>query len=211
MSDDVTDDVEVKVTPSGDDALVLTLARMPSLAATERVVSAWRALLEQDPSWLIEAQPSYTQLQVVFAPDVDVDAIAATLLALPRTGGLTAARTITLDVDYDGDDLEDVARHAGLTVEGVIALHADRPYRCAFTGFLPGFPYLLGLDERLHMPRLARPRAEVPAGSVGIGGAQTGVYPLRSPGGWRLIGRVRTPVTPDLVRAGDVVVFRRAS
>ena len=61
------------------------------------------------------------------------------------------------------------------------------------------------------MPRLAKPRAEVPAGSVGIGGAQTGVYPLPSPGGWRLIGRVRTAVTPDLIRAGDQVIFRRAT
>jgi KipI family sensor histidine kinase inhibitor len=206
----VSDDEVAHVAASGDDALVLTLAGTPSLAATERVVSAWRALLEQDPPWLIQAQPSYTQLQVVFSPDGDVDTIAATLLALPRAGGLAAARTISLEVDYDGADLDDVARHAGLTVEGVIALHADRPYRCAFTGFLPGFPYLLGLDERLHTPRLAKPRAEVPAGSVGIGGTQTGVYPLPSPGGWRLIGRVRAPVAPDLIRAGDVVIFRRA-
>jgi len=205
----VSDDL-ARVTHSGDDALVLTLADAPSPAATERVVSAWRALVEADPPWLVQAQPSYTQLQVVVAADADVDAVSAALLALPRAGGLAAARTITLDVDYDGPDLEDVARHAGLDVAGVIARHADRPYRCAFTGFLPGFAYLLGLDEQLHTPRLAKPRAEVPAGSVGIGGGQTGVYPLPSPGGWRLIGRTRTAVTPDLIRAGDVVIFRRA-
>lgn len=203
------DDIAV-VTASGDDALVLTLADAPSLAATERVVSAWRALVAQDPPWLVQAQPSYTRLQVVFSAGAAVDAVERALLALPRTGGLATARTITLDVDYDGVDLQDVARHTGLSVKEVIARHADRPYRCAFTGFQPGFPYLLGLDERLHTPRLAKPRAEVPAGSVGIGGAQTGVYPLRSPGGWRLIGRVRTPVTPDLIRAGDEVIFRRA-
>jgi KipI family sensor histidine kinase inhibitor len=205
----VSDDLAV-VTPSGDDALVLTLAPAPSLAATERVVSAWRALLAAEPPWLVQAQPSYTQLQVVVAPHADVDAVAASLLALPRVGGLAAARTIALDVDYDGPDLEDVARHTGLAVADVIALHADRPYRCAFTGFLPGFPYLLGLDERLQTPRLAQPRAFVPAGSVGIGGAQTGVYPLPSPGGWRLLGRTRAPIAPDLIRAGDVVLFRRA-
>jgi KipI family sensor histidine kinase inhibitor len=198
------------VGPSGDDALVLTLADAPSEAATERVVSAWRALIAEDPPWLVQAQPSYTQLQVVFTADADVDAIERALLALPRTGGLADARTITLDVDYNGADLEDVARHTGLSVKEVIARHADRPYRCAFTGFLPGFPYLLGLDERLHTPRLAQPRSEVPAGSVGIGGAQTGVYPLPSPGGWRLIGRTRVPVTPDLIHAGDQVIFRRA-
>lgn len=206
----MTDGAVASVGASGDDALVLTLAEVPSEAATERVVSAWRALVEQDPPWLVQAQPSYTQLQVVFSARADIDEVTAVLLALPHAGGLAAARTITLDVDYDGPDLLDVAQHTGLSVDEVIARHADRPYRCAFTGFVPGFPYLLGLDERLHTPRLAQPRAEVPAGSVGIGGSQTGVYPLSSPGGWRLIGRARTPVPPDLIRAGDVVIFRRA-
>ncbi len=208
MSDD-----DARVTASGDDALVLTLADAPSLAATERVVSAWRALVEADPPWLVQAQPSYTQLQVVFAADADVDAVERALLALPRAGGLATARTIELPVHYggsDGPDLEDVARHTGLTVHDVVARHADRPYRCAFTGFLPGFPYLLGLDPALATPRLTKPRSELPAGSVGIGGAQTGVYPVKSPGGWRLIGRTTAAVTADLIRAGDVVIFRVA-
>lgn len=206
----MSDDAVASVGPSGDDALVLTLAEAPSEAATERVVSAWRALIAEDPPWLVQAQPSYTQLQVIFSPEVDVDVVATTLLALPRAGGLAGARTITLDVDYDGVDLDDVAHHTGLSVDEVIARHADRPYRCAFTGFLPGFPYLLGLDPALATPRLSSPRARVPAGSVGIGGDQTGVYPVESPGGWRLIGRSRTVVTPDLIRAGDQVIFRRA-
>lgn len=206
----MTSDDFARVTPSGDDALVLTLADAPSLTATERVVSAWRALVDAAPPWLVQAQPSYTQLQVVFTADAAIADVERALLALPRAGGLDAARTITLDVTYDGEDLEDVARHTGLSVDDVIARHADRPCRCAFTGFLPGFPYLLGLDPALATPRLARPRAEVPAGSVGIGGAQTGVYPVKSPGGWRLIGRTTTAVTADLIRAGDVVIFRVA-
>jgi KipI family sensor histidine kinase inhibitor len=75
-------------------------------------------------------------------------------------------------------------------------------------GFLPGFPYLLGLDERLHMPRLTTPRGLVAAGSVGIGGSQTGVYPAASPGGWRLIGTALMTFAPDWIEAGDIVVFR---
>lgn len=206
----MSDDAIAFVRPSGDDALVLTLADAPSQAATERVVSAWRALVARNPPWLVQTQPSYTQLQVIFAADADLTDIEQTLLALPQSGGLAAARTIALEVDYDGADLEDVARHTGLSAAEVVALHTARPYRCAFTGFLPGFPYLLGLDERLHTPRLAKPRAEVPAGSVGIGGVQTGVYPHKSPGGWRIIGRTRTRITPDLIHAGDQVIFRRA-
>ena len=202
-----------RVDAVADDALTLTLAEAASEVATERVVSAWRALVDADPPWLVQAQPSYTQVQVVFTATADLNDVKAALLALPRTGGLVGARTIELAVSYggaDGPDLKDVARHCGLTTSEVIARHVDRPHRCAFTGFLPGFPYLLGLDETLHTPRLAKPRSEVAAGSVGIGGAQTGVYPLKSPGGWRLIGRTTTTVTPDLIRAGDVVVFRRA-
>ena len=77
----------------------------------------------------------------------------------------------------------------GMTEREVVALHSGQPYRIYMLGFLPGFPYLGGLDERLHTPRLSTPRTRIPAGSVGIGGKQTGVYPMESPGGWQLIGR----------------------
>ncbi len=82
-----------------------------------------------------------------------------------------------------------MAQHAGLTEEEVIALHAGREYQIYMLGFLPGFPYLGGLDERLFTPRLGTPRTAIPAGAVGIGGEQTGIYPIASPGGWQLIGR----------------------
>jgi inhibitor of KinA len=127
-----------------------------------------------------------------------------------------AARTIELPVCYDpalAPDLEPLAAEKGLTVEALAALHVAPAYRCHLLGFRPGFPFLGGLDERLVAARLASPRSRVPAGSVGIGGRQTGVYPVDSPGGWRLIGR--TPLRlfdparaePFLIRAGDTVRF----
>lgn len=104
-------------------------------------------------------------------------------------------RLIEIPVCYGGtygEDLAFVARHAGMTEEEVIRLHSSRDYRIYMLGFLPGFPYLGGMDERIFTPRMESPRTKIPAGSVGIGGEQTGIYPVESPGGWRLIGR--TPV-----------------
>ena len=128
-----------------------------------------------------------------------------------------AARTIEIPVCYGreyGLDLDAVAEHAGLSRDEVIARHVAAEYTVAMLGFAPGFPYLLGLDASLHVPRRANPRTRVPAGSVAIGGAQTGIYPRELPGGWHLIGR--TPLTlfdparepPCLLAPGDHVRFR---
>jgi len=125
-------------------------------------------------------------------------------------------RDIAIPVVYGGDsgpDLAEVARHSGLTPQQVVEAHAAGRYTVYFIGFQPGFPYLAGLDERLHTPRRAEPRLVVPAGSVGIGGSQTGVYPLAAPGGWQLIGRTDialfTPQQqpPTFLRPGDRVRF----
>ncbi|BAN95570.1 allophanate hydrolase subunit 1 [Plautia stali symbiont] len=112
-----------------------------------------------------------------------------------------------------GPDLAEVARAADLTSQQVVELHSSANYVVYFIGFQPGFPYLGGLDERLHTPRRAEPRLVVPSGSVGIGGSQTGIYPLAAPGGWQLIGH--TPLSlfdpqqqpPTLLRPGDSVRF----
>jgi len=125
-------------------------------------------------------------------------------------------RDIAIPVVYGGDsgpDLAEVARHSGLTPHQVVEAHTAGRYTVYFIGFQPGFPYLAGLDERLHTPRRAEPRLVVPAGSVGIGGSQTGVYPLAAPGGWQLIGRTDialfTPQQqpPTFLRPGDRVRF----
>ncbi|TCW16899.1 KipI family sensor histidine kinase inhibitor [Raoultella sp. BIGb0138] len=126
------------------------------------------------------------------------------------------SREMMIPVIYggeDGPDLAEVARHSGLSEKQVVELHSSVEYVVWFLGFQPGFPYLGGLPERLATPRRAEPRLRVPAGSVGIGGAQTGVYPLATPGGWQLLGR--TPLAlfdatrrePVLLRSGDRVRF----
>jgi KipI family sensor histidine kinase inhibitor len=119
-----------------------------------------------------------------------------------------------IDVTYDGADLEEVARLSGLTPDEVVAAHTATPLRVGFGGFAPGFAYLVGGDERLNVPRRADPRIRVPAGSVGLAGEFSGVYPRESPGGWQLIGRTdavlwdvdRDP--PALLTPGTWVQFR---
>jgi KipI family sensor histidine kinase inhibitor len=131
-------------------------------------------------------------------------------------GDAVSGRTIEIAVRYGGDegaDLRAVAQACGLREEEAIALHVAATYVVAFVGFLPGFAYLDGLDERLHLPRRAQPRTRVPAGSVAIAGAQSGVYPFDSPGGWRIIGRTAQRMfDPERERAallqpGDHVRF----
>jgi len=125
-------------------------------------------------------------------------------------------REITIPVIYGGaagPDLEVVARHSKLTAKQAVEAHAAGRYVVFFIGFQPGFPYLAGLDERLYTPRRAEPRIQVPAGSVGIGGSQTGVYPLAAPGGWQLIGQTSVALftpeqqPPTFLRPGDNVRF----
>lgn len=127
-----------------------------------------------------------------------------------------SSRKIQIPVRYGGDygpDLELVAAHAGLSPEQVIAAHSSAEYLVYFLGFQPGFAYLGGLPEQLATPRRAEPRLTVPAGSVGIGGAQTGIYPAASPGGWQLIGRTDLCLfdpalaTPTLLQPGDTIQF----
>ncbi|PYK18882.1 MAG: hypothetical protein DME55_05810 [Verrucomicrobia bacterium] len=127
-------------------------------------------------------------------------------------------RLVEIPVCYDREfalDIDDVARRAAISPDEVIRLHSAAEYRVACIGFVPGFPFLAGLPKELATPRRDVPRKQIPPGSVGIGGAQTGIYPLRSPGGWNLIGR--TPLRlfdpqknpPALLRAGERVRFHK--
>lgn len=109
--------------------------------------------------------------------------------SLVPVAGSAESVDIAIDVTYDGEDLEEVARLTGLTPEQVVAAHTGRPWRVGFSGFAPGFAYLIGGDERLAVPRRADPRTKVPVGSVGLAGQFSGIYPRESPGGWQLIGR----------------------
>jgi inhibitor of KinA len=121
--------------------------------------------------------------------------------------------TITIPVYYNGEDLEFVATQHQLSIEEVINIHTAKSYRIFMIGFLPGFAYMGKVDERIATPRLSSPRTNVQAGSVGIAGFQTGIYPLQSPGGWQIIGQTPTKIfdatknNPCLLQAGDEVQF----
>ena len=185
------------VHPVGDSALlaVFTQRIAPEIGAAVAALNT--RVLSANISGVDETVPAFASLMVTYDPLVtDYDAVAAAMqkLADVPDAGSTAenGKLVTIPVCYGGEfgpDLPFVARHAGLTEQEVIALHTGRDYRIYMLGFLPGFPYLGGLDERLFTPRLGTPRTAIPAGSVGIGGEQTGIYPIASPGGWQLIGR----------------------
>lgn len=217
------------ITPLGDSALVIQVcARLaPEPEETLReVVSVWRRLEAAALPGVIEIAPAYTTVAVYYDPlklgGLDAVAtletqIAATLATRTFRKAKEIGRTLEIPVCYGGaggPDLAEVAHHAGLTEAAVIERHSAAEYLVHCLGFTPGFAYLSGLPPELAMPRRAVPRRKVPAGAVGIGGAQTGVYPLPSPGGWQLIGW--TPLSlfdpraesPTLLRVGDRVRFR---
>lgn len=187
-------------------------ARVRALAALVRAAAV---------PGVADVVPAYSSLAVAFSADAESGEVLARLRAidLGETLGAAplAARTLTVPVRYggaDGPDLEEAARRSRLTPDEVISRHAAAEYVVALIGFQPGFPYLLGLDPALSTPRREAPRPRVPAGSVAIGGSQTGIYPRPSPGGWHLIGRTglvlfdpgRRP--PSLLLPGDRVRFR---
>jgi KipI family sensor histidine kinase inhibitor len=206
----------------GDAALVCTLAGPATLA---RQRSIW-ALREEALRWpaVSEALPGMNNLTLLFDPalidatELEIQVLAAwpQLAAAGREDLDAPGRTIEIPVAYGGEhgpDLADVAAHTGLAPAEVARRHAAGDYVVYLLGFLPGFAFLGGLPPELATPRRAAPRLAVPARSVGIGGAQTGIYPLASPGGWQLIGR--TPIelfdpqaaAPTLLRPGDRVRF----
>ena len=125
--------------------------------------------------------------------------------------------SLTIDVVYDGPDIADLATAARVSIDDVVRLHATGSYEVAFCGFSPGFGYLRGIDQRLHVPRRDTPRTSVPAGSVGVAAGYTCVYPSASPGGWYLIGHTSATLwdverdPPALLRPGRTVRFRRVS
>lgn len=143
----------------------------------------------------LDITPAYDSLLVSFRPGALGETELRRVVSAASLAGISLegrSRTFVIPVAYGGEmgpDLSFLAGVSGLTPEEVIALHASISYRIYCLGFTPGFPYLGGLAPALHVPRLASPRPRVAAGSVGIGGAQTGVYPTETPGGWRIIGR----------------------
>ena len=214
------DQLPILIHPLADTGFLVELGDAIDPATTARVMALTAAMDRAALPGVIDLVPSYTTLMVALDPDLaDPATLAAEIRRLASATSQAApspSREITLPVVYGGDagpDLADVAAHTGLDEQAVIERHAGASYTVACMGFAPGFGFLIGLPPELATPRLAAPRTRVPAGSVGIGGAQTGVYPLVTPGGWRLIGR--TPrrlfdpaaTDPFLLRPGDRVRF----
>jgi KipI family sensor histidine kinase inhibitor len=223
------------MTPLGDRAVLLLFDGAAPEQAREAVRRAAAAISRQQPAWLVELVPAYASLAVHFDPILlanDASRPSGERMTaylsdrirewLSETTGLEASppRTVELPVCYGGEfgpDLEEAAAIAGFHPDEVVRIHSSAEYRVAMIGFVPGFPYLTGLPAELALPRLSEPRTRVEAGSVGIGGAQTGVYPIASPGGWRIIGRTplqlfhprREPAS--LLLPGDFVRFRPIS
>ena len=186
--------------PVGVSGVLAVLDDSISESTGAQVAALREAIADAHISGVEETIPAYASLLVTYDPFLtDYAALCETLRMLEKqlsASSVRSGRIVEIPVCYGGaygEDLPFVARHAGLSEQEVITLHSAQPYRIYMLGFLPGFPYLGGLDERLHTPRLATPRTKIPAGSVGIGGKQTGIYPMESPGGWQLIGR--TPLT----------------
>lgn len=166
---------------------------------------------------VVNLHPAYTSILVVFDPmRTDHRQVEQAILSLPGRPLHVQRTHHRIPVRYDGPDLDAVAAFHGLSREQVVALHTGALYTVAFLGFAPGFGYLTGLPERLRTPRLATPRKLVPAGTVGIAGQQTGIYPLATPGGWQWIGQTDVPMFDlernpmSLLQPGDSVSFEAA-
>jgi KipI family sensor histidine kinase inhibitor len=206
--------------PAGDAALLVEFANEISEPVNRQVQALAHALAQAPLPGLGEAIPAYRSLLVYYDPQqlsfADVQEQVAAVAARSETIPLPEPALKEIPVVYGGEfgpDIEFVAQHSGLSVEQVMRLHSSATYRVYMLGFSPGFAYLGGLPEALATPRLPTPRTRVPAGSVGIAGQQTGIYPLATPGGWRIIGR--TPLRlfdpaqepPTLLQAGYLVRF----
>jgi inhibitor of KinA len=226
----------MEIIPLGDSALIVRVRERFEDApeeALDQVLRVFQLLQRAAIPGVIELAPAYTSIGVFFdpitiakaseTPDDVFDWLASRIRKAVAPGVdrgrkvRSRSRNVEIPVCYDPEfaaDIDDVARHTQLSAIEIVNLHTATEYRVACIGFVPGFTFLAGLPKNLATPRRDVPRKEIPPGSVGIGGVQTGIYPLRSPGGWNLIGR--TPLNlfdltknpPTLLRPGDRVRFR---
>ncbi|HXE81507.1 MAG TPA: 5-oxoprolinase subunit PxpB [Vicinamibacterales bacterium] len=214
--------MDLRVVPLGDAALLILAEPVIDLRVNQRLHAIAADLTARRLRGVRDVVPAYASCAVHFDP-LRTDRLAlraAVEDAVARSAGAveedTRASTVEVPVCYGGEfgpDLPAVAAYAASTEADVVRLHAGRDYRVFMIGFLPGFPYLAAVDDRIAMPRRDAPRPRVPAGSVGVAGRQTGIYPVDAPGGWQIIGR--TPLrlfdphssTPSRFAPGDLVRF----
>jgi KipI family sensor histidine kinase inhibitor len=208
------------IVTAGDSSVAVRFEERIDALVNARAVSLARALASEAPGGVRDVVPAFCSVTVYFDPlKTDVNKLMDRLQRLAsRDASATPDRGAPIDIPvcYGGElgpDLQAVASFSRLTEQEVVRLHAAATYRVFMIGFTPGFPYMGIVDDHIAVPRRQTPRTRVPAGSVGIAGMQTGIYPSESPGGWQLIGRTPFKVfdpgrgTPFLLRAGDMVRF----
>jgi 5-oxoprolinase (ATP-hydrolysing) subunit B len=210
-----------RLLPSGDSAVTVEFSRNIDDAANQRVLALDRSLKDAAIEGVTEAVPTYRSLLVHYDPvRIDFDTLGVKLVGLaglpvPKDAA-SKTRRWRVPVAYGGEngiDLEDVAKHFNTTPDAIVAKHIGGQYRVAMIGFSPGWSYLSGLDKSLHMSRRQNPRIMTPAGTISIGGVQTGIQCLAAPSGWHLLGRTpvrtyqlhRDPIF--LLEPGDHVTF----
>lgn len=207
----------VSLIPFGDSALLIKFGDEIDLAINQRVHNLDALLRAKQIIGVIETVPAYATLLVYYDPLIltfaqiveqvktEMESVEENISRKPRR--------IEVPVRYGGEDLQFVAAHHHIKPREVVRIHTSRDYTVYMMGFTPGFAYMGKLDDTIATPRLETPRVRVDAGSVGIAGAQTGIYPIASPGGWRIIGRTSlrlfdlTADSPFLFFPGDLVRF----
>lgn len=225
----IVEQKEICIRPLGDSALVVQLGNEVNEIIHKKILNLVH-IIESDPfTGLLEVVPCYNSVTVFYdlitirkQLDFNISAFekvsASMNCYLKRIKEETSfeKRLIEIPVVYGeqfGPDIEYVAKYNNITVEKVIELHTKKDYLVYMIGFAPGFPFLGGVDKQIATPRKEKPSPAIPAGSVGIAGEQTGMYPLETPGGWQVIGQTPidlfTPKTspPTLLQSGDVIRF----
>jgi KipI family sensor histidine kinase inhibitor len=212
----------LRAQPLGDSALTIAFGTEKSAELLKRVHAAALAVSAASLPEIEDVVTAYLSLAVFYdSGKTSYSEVAPKVLGVCERASIAGPAPATsriheIPTTYDGPDLEDVATSLGLSIEDVIGRHLARTYSVDLIGFVPGWAYLSELDPALHLPRRAQPRPRVPAGSVAIAGAQTGVYPLATPGGWHIIGHTDTVMfdpardPPAIFRPGDKVRFVRA-
>lgn len=205
---------------AGDKGLTVEFGNEISESVNRKVRNLYLAIQKSQIAGIYEMIPTYRSLLIQYNPiETEIDSLIESLRKIEDkldSIELPKPRIIEIPTIYGGEfgeDLNFVAEHNGISADEVIKIHSSVDYLIYMLGFTPGFPYLGGMSNKIETPRLKTPRTKIPAGSVGIAGKQTGIYPIESPGGWQLIGR--TPLklydprrsTPIILRAGDYLRF----
>ena len=212
---------KTKYLMAGDKALTMEFGNSISKEVNNKIRSITVAIETRNITGIVELVPTYRSLMIHYNPlKISYDELINALQQLEiqlETIELPAAQVVEIPTLYGGEyglDIENVANHNQLKLEDVINIHTSNEYLIYMLGFTPGFPYLGGMDPKIATPRLESPRTKINAGSVGIAGGQTGIYPIDSPGGWQIIGRTPIPLfdsqreIPILLKAGNYIIFR---